>query len=613
MRPAISVILVILWLVAVNASDQVLSLVTSSAFEMRLSPTFEELDVAATTKVEHAIKTALLMSASGTSNFDSVYDIDIVLQQIEWKPEAEEAPLTIVRFKVHMTFFKEELASSPPSQFSLDSLIARTFSQPSTKSSFLEELGASNEPLLVGTEDVEIDLVDAPPDGDLKANEGRSLSMLDVILIVASTSIFFAILYVIYQQRQDGFDLEEQQRRNLCALDQRRKGSSRNQVGNTNEDFGSPKKTKSSQGDDVSDKEVVKENPSSNVRATTNSPNESKCPSRSIVDQAKLEGACDSEAAASPPISPCSSMPSSPTTSSRSATSPCSSMPSSPITSSRSTSWLLGAPPPNYPTNSVSSSPTSESSHLTARLLLLPMLNAWESNLIPFGSSASAPGILVESKRASSSTKYSNIDDKSFISARSLSHVPESDLNPLKSSASAPGIMVDLRRTPSSAKHAKSDDRSLRSTRSLSSIPETRRLEVETSISRSSSTITDLAVSSEHSMVTDDHQFKNNWLESKRRAFEDEEDDSVEDFFQIDVEAQSSIEDNRSRTSEFSAVSEWMKSVRVVGYPSDTRTSDMTLSSAEHSSVEPKSAQIKENNSVDCSLERSMATSLVEV
>jgi hypothetical protein len=114
-------------------------------------------------------------------------------------------------------------------------------------------------------------------------------------------------------------------------------------------------------------------------------------------------------------------------------------------------------------------------------------------------------------------------------------------------------------------------------------------------------------------MVTDDHEFKNNWLESKRKALEDEEDDSVEDVFQIDVEAHSSIEDNRSRTSGTSAVSEWMKSLRVVGSPSDTRTSDMTLSSAEHSSVEPKSDQMKENNSVDCSLERSMATSLVEV
>ncbi len=65
--------------------------------------------------------------------------------------------------------------------------------------------------------------------------------------------------------------------------------------------------------------------------------------------------------------------------------------------------------------------------------------------------------------------------------------------------------------------------------------------------------------------------------------------------------------------SELSAVSEWLKSIRVVGSSSDTRTSDMTNSSAEHSSVEPKSFQTKEMSSVECSLEHSMADSLVEV
>jgi hypothetical protein len=96
-------------------------------------------------------------------------------------------------------------------------------------------------------------------------------------------------------------------------------------------------------------------------------------------------------------------------------------------------------------------------------------------------------------------------------------------------------------------------------------------------------------------------------------ALEDEEDGSVDDVFHIDVEAQDNVEDNQSRMSGLSAVSEWLKSIRVVGDSSDTKTSDMSHSSAEHSSVEPRSAQMKDTNSVDCSLERSLAASIVEI
>jgi hypothetical protein len=73
MRSITSIMLTILLGLAVsNADEQVLSLVTSSPFDMRLAPITAELDIAVTSKVEHAIRTALFLSTSVTSNFESV-------------------------------------------------------------------------------------------------------------------------------------------------------------------------------------------------------------------------------------------------------------------------------------------------------------------------------------------------------------------------------------------------------------------------------------------------------------------------------------------------------------------------------------------------------------
>lgn len=664
MKLKISFILATLWVVVATASEQALSLIASSTFEMRLLPTLEELDAYAATQVESAIMKTLLTSASSTSKFESIYDVDIVLQQIEWVPDndQQEMSLTIVRFEVYMTFFLTKSSPSPPSKFALDSLIARTFSQPSSKSSFLNEFDSPDEPILVGAEDIEIQIVEDPEGNNgLKANVGRSLSVLDVILIVASTCIFLAILYIIHQHNQDTFGLAEYERRNLRQSGRRRKPSSRNPGGDTNEHSESPDRDESHRRGNFSDNEDTNNAPLRNVMVTTHSLNEPESPRRSIIDKAaNQKGVYDTgtAAAGSPPVSLCSSMPSSPATSHRSNTPP----PCLSVTSSPESRWLLGAPQPNYPALNGSSSPTSDSSPLTARLLLLPMLNAAELNTAPFRSSVSAPAVLMNS-RLGPSSKYSTIDERSFTSARSLSSIPES-------TASAPAVMVNIDdRSVKSARSLSSmpesdlsslisseseagvtiliDDMSFKSVRSLPliressqsllrssvsapgimisskgsparslySIPESCEQSFDTSISHSSSGTVDLSLTSaEPSMViAGDNQFDNNWLESKRRAIEDEEDDIEKDVFQIDIENHSSKEDNRSRMSGFSAVSEWLKSVRVIESPTDSRTSDMSISSAEHSSVEPKSTQARESNSVDCSLERSLATSLVEV
>ena len=107
-------------------------------------------------------------------------------------------------------------------------------------------------------------------------------------------------------------------------------------------------------------------------------------------------------------------------------------------------------------------------------------------------------------------------------------------------------------------------------------------------------------------MPTEKQTFEKDWDVAKRRAIED--DGSVEDVFFVDVDAHSSVEDGRSSMSGLSAVSEWMKSVRVVDSPG-TRTSDTSHTSAEHSSIEPKSAQMRDATSMDSSLERSLARS----
>jgi len=110
--------------------------------------------------------------------------------------------------------------------------------------------------------------------------------------------------------------------------------------------------------------------------------------------------------------------------------------------------------------------------------------------------------------------------------------------------------------------------------------------------------------------ATDEQEFGTSWLESKRKALEDIEEVNVEDVFRIDVERDISLEENRTirntttTKSAIPSVSEWMKSIRVVGSASET------LSSVEQSSIEPKESS---QHTIDLSLEGSLATSLVEV
>ena len=102
-------------------------------------------------------------------------------------------------------------------------------------------------------------------------------------------------------------------------------------------------------------------------------------------------------------------------------------------------------------------------------------------------------------------------------------------------------------------------------------------------------------------MLGTTEEFHNSWLESRRQALEDIEEGSTDDVFQIGVVRDISLQENRAMSNIRSpSVSEWMKSVRVVNSASDIQS----LAEQSHS---------KENNSMDLSLEGSLAASLVEI
>jgi hypothetical protein len=216
-------------------------------------------------------------------------------------------------------------------------------------------------------------------------------------------------------------------------------------------------------------------------------------------------------------------------------------------------SQLLGATQPNYCDSSVSSSSTT--SNLTKRLMNLSSISAFDlsSKFNPLSSSLSAPPALEEVEQKQIQPGESKMDEKSVYSAYSASDESWDS-----------GQQIQQRSMPSSRR-------------------EKRGLWGGYTVLES---------------------FHNNWVESKRKALEDIEEGSVEDVFQIGIEPNSVAEEDCSKVS-VRSVSDWMKSIRVVGSASGTQ------SSMEHSSIEPKS-YTKDNISVDLSLEQSLATSVVD-
>ena len=117
-----------------------LSVIISSSFKMVLSPTKNNLVASVIRKLDSAIKTTLLLSASSLDNFSSLFEVDVVLQQVDWVMNQGPSqlgnvnePYSSLEFSVIATFYNDangDLNSSEvPSARDLDSLILQTFWQ----------------------------------------------------------------------------------------------------------------------------------------------------------------------------------------------------------------------------------------------------------------------------------------------------------------------------------------------------------------------------------------------------------------------------------------------------------------------------------------------------
>lgn len=585
-----------------STNERSFDFVLSSSFKMTLFPTKDPLDATAANKVQHAIKTTLLLSTSVTTNFIGVDDIDVMMHRIEYDRSFEPlhplssfatTPASSLVFTVETVFLvnDKEDEGRLPSTNALDNLIVRTFSQPSSKASFLVTLGLARDPILNDILDIEIDIIPKPTELPVPQKD-RRLSMIDIVLIIASSFIFFGIIAVICYYHNSGSDDGQA---GLSATQAEAKTvPEANEHSDIHIDTSDSKESTTNGSPGSSPKEAIAVLAQEEINQTEHSdvmPFE-----ENIIEGSSLESSLDGQsvvipAAESPEASYASSTASTTrrnnssgsrsssvassassstsSSSSSSSSSPSSSSPSicededsskdSDIRrSGRSASpKLLGAEQPNYFDSSVSSS--SKNDDLSSRLLHLSSISAFDLNrrFNLYSSSNSAPPILEDVREEEEPwVNERKVDDKSVFSARSASD------DSFDSSC-----------------QAHSEPYATRGKRGYWVGPNFR----ETA-----------------------QQFHENWIESERKALEDIEEGSVEDVFQIDVERAGALEEDRSKASGHSSVSEWMKNIRVVGSASETQ------SSVEHSSVEPRS-YAKDSNSVDPSLEESLATSLVEV
>jgi hypothetical protein len=525
------------------SNGQGLSLITSSKLRMELLPTYERLGVSSVSEVELAIKSVLLLSTSGASNFQSVFDIDVVLQKIEWAllNETREDPSTILQFEVHMAFFKDEI--TVPSKYALDSLITRTFSRPSTKSTFLTTLDLSKDTNLASIDNVEVELVAEPSYAEDTRNKNSGImSDLDIILITTSVFMFLGVIYIIRMYITDKVNFgEEQQTRSYTEWSQRTR-TSRSRVTKRDCTNSDPNQTglTSLQSDVDSTRETE------STAEGTPRPSVTTSPERPIDDQTSNTRA-NSMARATPPISPCSSFPKSPVENSYSASPFTSGSKASSTTRSCLNAENLEALEIGYPILNV----PSPANHLGVQLSTLPLMNP--DKIHPPQSSVSTLDDFMKPLSDFSASRESSVGDMSSIFKRST----DSSIYTRDS--------IFKVKVPKHRHHRDST--------------------VESVSSRS-------AASSERTVQMDNRCYDNNWSESQRKALEVDDDSSKDDVFNIDVKGHNMAQETRSAASEVSGVSVWMRSLRVVGSRSESAHSSVA---EEHSSVGAKSLNFLED------------------
>jgi hypothetical protein len=198
-----------------DTTIQVEESLSSSAFEMALYPTAQQLDVSGTWEFQHAITQAILLSSSITTSFTSVTEVEVLLRNIDFEEDYElegrlSLPVSLVEFAILMTFsFTDSSNATLPSRNSLDNLIARAFSQPSRKSTFIIMLGLGRDPILNKVEDIEIYLVENSTTSATVESHQRYLSTIDITLIILSVLVFVAILCVLFHYHRNWTKAEE--------------------------------------------------------------------------------------------------------------------------------------------------------------------------------------------------------------------------------------------------------------------------------------------------------------------------------------------------------------------------------------------------------------------
>jgi hypothetical protein len=204
-----------------QTTDSRLALVASSPFRMILRPTPDTLDFAAIQVVEDSIATTLLLFQEG----NNYIDVEVVIQQVELVQLSDEdtaLPSTRLRFFCLVTILAEisgaGVVRSTEQRSTLDALIQEAFNDSSGgKSRFQDLLQSSEDPMVQDISDVVVaPILPASTSADVKKS-AKKLSILDIILIAVSASIFAGILYMIIQHHRDRGYIENQRIRTFNA------------------------------------------------------------------------------------------------------------------------------------------------------------------------------------------------------------------------------------------------------------------------------------------------------------------------------------------------------------------------------------------------------------
>lgn len=575
------------WLFANHAHAQIetsIEQVISSSFKMVLYPTPLKLDTSATEKVVKIIMNQLLVSSSSSIAFPRFDAIELLIKGVKFEQHYEleknltsgsinsfipqHVPASILEFRITVGLHMQDKTPTLPSQFAVDHLVVRTFSQPSTKFDFIDLITLTMDPLLVEVEDIDIAIILV--EGSLNENavgeRASSLSNIDVVLIIVSSLILVGVFYIlIIHCREEGYeDIVEQ-------------GSFKwkNTIPVTVDDNGTIPVTFDDNG--VEETDIIGLNDTEKCQISLGKMLQVK---GNIIEAGSLESSVDSQSQIVLSVineSPVMSFASC-STSSRDSTSTSSS-------SSSSSACISSTEKCRNGSNEVSIVEMADRSKDSESM----------ETKSYHGSKAFT---------STTSTTKGNLASKLLSLPRSDTYTRRLKGNAIhSSSASAPIIG----RWKNESIFVRKSIRSTHSTASPGSLKLNSK-QMSTGLIPLQSFLKNQLVVNDFMILKTTGEFHNSWLQSKIKALEDVEEGSVDDVFQIDVQQNGdALDENETKSSALlTPVSEWMKLIRVVNSASETQ------SSVENSSIEPRSFHARESCSLDLSLEDSLAKSMVD-